>query len=272
MGRSLIKWLPVLFLLNTMLAEGAKQYPLHITVLSAEFHPLNSGTPVPKDCDLTNFSAYCNESRNPTVQNIMRVRDSDGESFSIACTVDSRWSKCASLPVGETFEARKDKHGITVLYRNAKGKEKKELYQVLAVAAMPTPDTAVKAPPAAPPSTSSAPAPAAQSGATVEPQPEAPARTSPPPATPPAAAPVSRPGTAETEAEKEKVRCNFTSTPPGAEIGLDGKYVGNTPSQIAVSTGTHVISFSLPGFGQWKRELSVLPGSELTVSAILQKD
>ena len=133
MGRSLIKWLPVLFLLNTMLAEGAKQYPLHITVLSAEFHPLNSGTPVPKDCDLTNFSAYCNESRNPTVQNIMRVRDSDGESFSIACTVDSRWSKCASLPVGETFEAKKDKHGITVLYRNAKGKEKKELYQVLAV-------------------------------------------------------------------------------------------------------------------------------------------
>jgi antitoxin component HigA of HigAB toxin-antitoxin module len=68
------------------------------------------------------------------------------------------------------------------------------------------------------------------------------------------------------------VRCNFTSTPPGAEINLDGKYVGNTPSAIAVSTGTHVITFYMPGFGQWKRELSVLPGSELTISAILQRD
>jgi len=269
-GRSLIKLLPVLFLLNAMFGEAAKQYPLHITVLSAEFHPLNSGTPVPKDCDLTNFSAYCNEGKTPTVQNIMRVRDADGESFSIACTVDSRWSRCASLPVGETFEARKDKHGITVLLRNAKGKEKKELFQVVAAAAEPRPDTAIKAQPVMPPGGSSAPAPAARSGAAAEPQNEAPVQTSPPPAAPSTSAPAVLTGSAE--AEKEKVRCNFTSTPPGAEIDLDGKYVGNTPSQIAVSTGMHVITFSMPGFGQWKRELSVLPGSELTVSAILQKD
>ncbi|MGB7603158.1 MAG: PEGA domain-containing protein, partial [Candidatus Sulfotelmatobacter sp.] len=104
----------------------------------------------------------------------------------------------------------------------------------------------------------------------VEPQPAAPARTSPAPATPSAPTPPVLRGGAETE--KEKVRCSFTSTPSGAEIDLDGKYVGNTPSQIAVSTGMHVITFSMPGFGQWKRELSVLPGSELTVSAILQKD
>ena len=38
-------------------------------------------------------------------------------------------------------------------------------------------------------------------------------------------------------AATEKVRCNFTSSPPGAEITLDGKYVGNTPSEIAVSAG-----------------------------------
>jgi hypothetical protein len=121
-----------------------------------------------------------------------------------------------------------------------------------------------------PPGGSSAPAPAARSGAAAEPQNEAPVQTSPPPAAPSTSAPAVLTGSAE--AEKEKVRCNFTSTPPGAEIDLDGKYVGNTPSQIAVSTGMHVITFSMPGFGQWKRELSVLPGSELTVSAILQKD
>ncbi|MGB8580140.1 MAG: PEGA domain-containing protein [Candidatus Sulfotelmatobacter sp.] len=265
-GRSLIKLLPALFLLNVMFAEAAKQYPLHITVLSAEFHPLNSGTPVPKDCDLTNFSAYCNESKTPTVQNIMRVRDAEGESFSIVCTVDSRWSRCASLPVGETFEARKDKHGITVLLRNAKGKEKKELFQVVAAAAEPRPDTAVKAQPVVPPSTSPAPAPAAQSAAAAEPQPVAP---------PPVLATQSASGASASTtlpAATEKVRCNFTSSPPGAEITLDGKYVGNTPSEIAVNAGTHVVAFSTPGFIQWKRDLTVEAGSiVVNVTASLQK-
>jgi hypothetical protein len=271
-SRSLIRLLPILFLVNTVFGDASKAYPLQITVLSAELHPLNPGTPVPKDCDLQNFSAYCNESRNPTQQNVMRVREADGESFSIACTVDSRWSRCAPLPVGRTFEARKDKHGITVLYRDAKGKEKKQLFEVLAAAPASPSSTVTQTQPVAPQRTSPPPAQAAQPGATVEPQPEAPARTSPAPATPSAPTPAVLRGGAETEKETEKVRCNFTSTPPGAEIDLDGKYVGNTPSQIAVSTGTHVITFSMPGFGQWKRELSVLPGSELTVSAILQKD
>jgi hypothetical protein len=67
------------------------------------------------------------------------------------------------------------------------------------------------------------------------------------------------------------VRCNFTSTPSGAEISLDGKYVGSTPSAISVSPGSHTVVFSMPGFAQWTRELSVAPGSDLTVNAILQK-
>jgi len=33
-----------------------------------------------------------------------------------------------------------------------------------------------------------------------------------------------------------------------------------------------VVVFSMPGFAQWKRELTVLPGSQLTVGAILQKE
>jgi hypothetical protein len=53
---------------------------------------------------------------------------------------------------------------------------------------------------------------------------------------------------------------------------VDGKYVGSTPSEIPLGTGTHVVVISTPGFAQWKRELTVLPGAELTVSAILQKE
>jgi hypothetical protein len=67
------------------------------------------------------------------------------------------------------------------------------------------------------------------------------------------------------------VKCNFTSTPSGAEITLDGKYVGNTPSIISLGPGAHTISFSLPGFVPWTRNLTMSPGSELTVSATLQK-
>jgi len=70
----------------------------------------------------------------------------------------------------------------------------------------------------------------------------------------------------------EKVKCNFSSTPAGADITLDGKYVGSTPSEIELATGAHVVVFSMPLFTQWKRELTVLSGSVLTVSAILQKE
>jgi hypothetical protein len=243
--RGLSRLWPVVFLLSPMFADAASQaYPIQIKVLSSEYRALNTETPVPKDCDLQNFSAYCNESRNPSVQNIMVVQDAEGKSFTISCTVDSRWSKCAPLPVGETFEARKEKRGITVLYRDAKGKEKKEFYQVLAAVS------------------------GAQADTVAAPQPHAAAPVQHAPAATPASAP---PVQENSPTKTEKVKCNFSSTPSGAEITLDGKYVGNTPSEIAVSAGTHVVIFSMPGFTQWQRDLTVMPGSELTVSAILQK-
>ena len=244
--RNLLKLLPALLLLNAAFADvSTEAYPLRIKVLSAETHDLNGGTQVPKDCDLTNFSAYCNESRDPSAQNIMVVEDTDGKSFGIECITDSRWSRCAPLPVGETFEARRDKRGITVLYRTAKGKEKKQIYQLVA---------AVTAPPALP----------AGAAAETPPHAAAPPQNLPAPAPPPPASLVP-------EVLAEKVRCSFSSTPAGAEITVDGKYVGNTPSTIAVGAGTHTIVLSMPGFTQWKRELTVTPGSEVNVTASLQK-
>jgi len=69
----------------------------------------------------------------------------------------------------------------------------------------------------------------------------------------------------------EKVKCNFTSTPSGAEITVDGKYVGSTPSEIPLTTGTHVVVLSMPGFAEWKRELTVEAGSVVNVTASLPK-
>src|ERR1700729_2735667 len=86
-----------LFLVNAIAATTVSpQYsPTRIKVLSAEFHPLADANPVPKNCDMQNFDAYCNESKNATGESIMKVQDADGHSFTITCTVDSRWSKCA---------------------------------------------------------------------------------------------------------------------------------------------------------------------------------
>jgi len=247
--RNLPGLVAALLLLNVMFANAlfaddvASHSQLRLTVLSADSHALNSGTPVPKDCDLQNFSAYCNESKNPTEHNVMLVRDANGSSYTIACTLDSRWSKCEALAVGETYEARKDKHGITVFYRDAKGKERKQLYQLVASVSAP------------------------QSGAAASPQPHAAA----PPQNSPAPAPVPPPAAAR-GVPKEKVKCNFSSTPSGADITIDDwKYVGSTPSEISLSTGTHVVVISMPGFAEWKRELTVEPDSVVNVTATLEK-
>lgn len=70
---------------------------------------------------------------------------------------------------------------------------------------------------------------------------------------------------------REGVKCSFSSTPPGAEVTVDGRYVGSTPSVLALSVGNHTVEVSLPGFVRWKRDLTVSSGSELTVNAVLQK-
>ena len=69
----------------------------------------------------------------------------------------------------------------------------------------------------------------------------------------------------------KKVFRNLFSHPSGAEITLDGAYVGNTPSALALTAGSHQIEMSLPGFAQWTRKIDILPGSNLSVAATMQK-
>lgn len=171
------------------------------------------------------------------MRHTMLVQDSDGKSFTIACTVDSIWSKCIALPVGAVFVAEKTKRGIIIHYPNTKGKEVKQAYAVV------VPDGKNSVTPI-PQESASLPDPAnsVESGA----------------------APV-------TQTIHDTVNCKFTSTPPGAEITLDGKYVGNAPSSIAVGPGTHFVEMSMPGFAKWKRQLTVYAGSDVDVIATLQK-
>jgi hypothetical protein len=265
--------LSAVFAPATVAKDASSRYPLRITVLSAESHVLYGDAAPTKNCTLMGYSSDCNGSTAPPTQNILLVQDAEGKSFRITCTADSKWSECQPLSVGETIYGRREKRGITVLFRNSKGKQAKQFYEYVAeISAPPAPAAAGSSRPAeAPLSNSPAPTPAL----TPTPKPAPAPVPAPAPAVSPAATPAQAPappGLSAREILPEKVKVTFSSTPAGAEITLDGSYVGSTPSAIALSAGTHSVILSLPGFAQWKRELTVLAGSELTVSAVLQKE
>ena len=231
-----------IFLMSTAWSDAAsKDQPLTIRVLSAktETIPVDTGAnDVPKDCSLTDFSAYCNQSRTAKVCNTMLVRDGSGNSFTISCMVDSRWSRCVSLPAGEAFEAQKEQRGFAVWYRNSKGKEVKQSYALVSTAGAP------------------AATPASQPGSEIA---------------NPANRVEDRAPAVVLQDGPRTAKCHFTSTPAGAEISIDGRYVGDTPSIITVGAGTHVIMIFMPGFAEWKREIAVSSGSDVNVGATLAK-
>ena len=51
------------------------------------------------------------------------------------------------------------------------------------------------------------------------------------------------------------------STPPGADVEVDGAFVGNTPSTITVAAGSHQIAVKKHGFNDWTKTLNVTGGS-----------
>jgi len=86
--------------------------------------------------------------------------------------------------------------------------------------------------------------------------------TSPAPTPPPA--PKIIPG--------EPVTVEIFSQPIGADIMLDGDFVGNTPSILKIRPGTHYLNLLLPGFKPWDQPLSLEAGGKLTtIRATLEK-
>jgi hypothetical protein len=59
-----------------------------------------------------------------------------------------------------------------------------------------------------------------------------------------------------------------TSTPAGADIELDGAFVGNTPSTIMVTAGDHTITLKKSGFAPWERTIKA-SGGNVQISADL---
>ncbi len=262
-------------LLVAMFAHAAsRSNAIRIKVLDSQTRSAgldNNG--VPLNCDELTFDAYCRSTSNPTATLVytLLVQEGDGAPFRIRCTADSKFSRCVRLPIGETFDARRGKHGITVYYEDDKGKVRNQLYTLVAgaengkPAATATP--AAKAQASAAPTENTRPRPtpsSAQAPAAPVPRTAAPAQNST------VATPVPSPASTQ-EDLAQKVKCNFSSTPPGAEISVDWRYVGNTPSEIGLSIGTHVVTVSMPGYAEWKRELTVAADSVVNVTATLEK-
>jgi hypothetical protein len=53
---------------------------------------------------------------------------------------------------------------------------------------------------------------------------------------------------------------DISSTPAGADIEIDGKFVGSTPSSITVGPGDHDIVVKKTGFTAWERKITASTG------------
>ena len=61
------------------------------------------------------------------------------------------------------------------------------------------------------------------------------------------------------------------SVPDGADITVDGKFVGSTPSTVRMQPGDHKISIQKSGFKPWERTMSVSPGANVTINPTLEQ-
>jgi len=65
-------------------------------------------------------------------------------------------------------------------------------------------------------------------------------------------------------------KLRLESDPAGADIEIDGSFVGNTPSGVDVATGEHSIAIKKAGYETWERKLRVT-GGDINLSAELEK-
>lgn len=72
-------------------------------------------------------------------------------------------------------------------------------------------------------------------------------------------------------AANNTAQLQLTSTPDGADIEIDGVFVGNTPSTIGVTSGQHDMVVRKSGFKPWERKIMVSSG-RVKVNVELEAD
>jgi PEGA domain len=87
----------------------------------------------------------------------------------------------------------------------------------------------------------------------------------------PPAAPAAATTPAVPAAENEACSVFVKSTPSGADIEVDGNFMGNTPSDLKLSPGEHKIAVSKNGFTSWERTMKINAGGNVTLNPTLEK-
>jgi hypothetical protein len=67
-------------------------------------------------------------------------------------------------------------------------------------------------------------------------------------------------------------KIDVNSDPVGADITVDEKYMGSTPSGLRLSSGDHKVKLEKSGFKPWERTLTVTSGASAAVEATLEKN
>lgn len=73
------------------------------------------------------------------------------------------------------------------------------------------------------------------------------------------------------QAALSQATVSISSVPAGAEVEVDGKFVGNTPSSLVLAAGDHTIKVSKKGYKSWQRTLTASTGS-VNLTAELEAD
>lgn len=74
-------------------------------------------------------------------------------------------------------------------------------------------------------------------------------------------APSATEAAAATPAKPAAAQVAVASTPDGAEVSIDGAFVGNTPSSIELTPGDHTVAVHKKGFKEWARQIKVTGGN-----------
>lgn len=77
----------------------------------------------------------------------------------------------------------------------------------------------------------------------------------------PLPAPAAKPDQAAAPAAAAQASLAVESTPAGADVEIDGAFVGNTPSTLTVTPGSHKVSVKKKGFAEWTKTLNVTGGT-----------
>jgi PEGA domain-containing protein len=59
--------------------------------------------------------------------------------------------------------------------------------------------------------------------------------------------------------------------PDGADIYVDGAFVGSAPAKLKLAAGKHLVRISFAEYNDWSREMTTLGGSEVHLTGNLEK-